>query len=130
MGVYILKFSPLGGAVQSFLYTDQQLGALEETLSAERLQPYRAMAEGDPIRALKLYERNTGLSESFYSVLQGLEVALRNSVHRTLTAELGRPDWYDSGFLNLEQLRPLDRRQGGTESGREATRSRARSPER
>jgi hypothetical protein len=96
-----------GTGLQAFFYTAEQVQALERTLSAERLQPYRALAHGDPVLALKLHARNTALSESLYGVLGGLEIALRNSVHGVLSSGLGRSDWYDSGLLQPEQQRPL-----------------------
>ena len=95
-------------AVQSFSYTADQLAALAEAISAERLAPYRVLAGGDPVLALQLYERNTALSEAFYGALQGLEITLRNRVDRALASGLGRADWYDAGILYPEQLRPLE----------------------
>jgi hypothetical protein len=79
-----------------FAYTDEQLTALEKTLSAERMQPYMLLADDDRRLALKLYEWNTGLSESFYGLLQGLEVALRNAMHSVMSNAYGRQDWYES----------------------------------
>ena len=58
--------------------------------------------------ALQLYVRNTALSESLFGVIQGLEVSLRNVIHETLTAGLGRTDWYDTGILEWEQQRARD----------------------
>ena len=46
-----------------FRYTDEQLTALEKTLSPERLQPYLILSNGDKVLAIKLYEWNTALSE-------------------------------------------------------------------
>ena len=38
---------------------------------------------------------NTAISAAFYGPLQGLEVALRNAMHRELAGRYG-PDWYDN----------------------------------
>jgi hypothetical protein len=54
--------------------------------------------------AIRLYERNTKLSEALYGVVQGLEVLLRNSIHRKMTAHIGREDWYEHvSFLDSER---------------------------
>lgn len=94
--------------MQPFSYTADQLEALAEAISAERLAPYRTLAGGDPVLAVKLYERNTALSEAFYGALQGLEVTLRNRVDRALASGLGCADWYNTGILHPEQSRPLE----------------------
>jgi hypothetical protein len=83
-----------------FAYTDEQLKALEKTLSIDRMRPYMILANDNKRLALKLYEWNTGLSESFYGLLQGLEVALRNAMHSSLCTDCGREDWYDVYPLN------------------------------
>jgi propanediol dehydratase large subunit len=41
------------------------------------------------VHALNLYEYNVALSEMVYRLLHGLEVAITNSIDRTLTAALG-----------------------------------------
>ena len=83
-----------------FAYTDEQLKALEKSLSIERMKPYMVLADDDKRLALKLYEWNTGLSESFYGILQGLEVALRNSMHSVMCKAYEREDWYEACPLN------------------------------
>jgi Abi-like protein len=86
-----------------FPYTTEQLEALGKALSIERLQPYVILSDRDPLLAIKLYEWNTALSESFYGLLQGLEIALRNAMHRVLGEAYGREDWYDVCDLRPEQ---------------------------
>jgi hypothetical protein len=44
---------------------------------------------------LKLYERNTALSEGLYGVIQTAEVAMRNSMNRVLVGYAGS-SWFDS----------------------------------
>ena len=63
-------------------------------LSRERLAAYFVMAKKIPERAIRLYERNTELSEALYGVVQGLEITLRNAVHNTLSATHGE-EWYE-----------------------------------
>ena len=86
-----------------FPYTDEQLAALDKTLSVDRLKPYLILGNNDRRLAIKLYEWNTALSESFYGVLQGLEIALRNSMHNVLCDEFNKNDWYDICPLQDEQ---------------------------
>jgi hypothetical protein len=79
-----------------FMYGSKELEAIRQSLSEERLNSYMALAANDLREAIRLYERNSSLSEALYGLLQGLEVTLRNAMHRTLAHGLGREDWYDS----------------------------------
>jgi hypothetical protein len=88
---------------QQFEYSRENLKRLELSLSTDRLNPYLSASQGDMRYAIALYEWNTALSESFYSLLQGLEVSLRNSMHRALTDYFGRPDWYTVIPLHSDQ---------------------------
>jgi Abi-like protein len=74
-------------------------GGLEQALSLERFSRYLAWAAGERARAIELYTLNTQLSESLYTPLQMLEVALRNRIHAVMT-EARHEDWFhDSGVL-------------------------------
>jgi hypothetical protein len=74
-------------------------GGLEQALSLERFGRYVAWAEGDRARALELYTLNTQISESLYTPLQMLEVALRNRIHTVMT-ETRHENWFqDEGCL-------------------------------
>jgi hypothetical protein len=74
------------------------------------------------VQAIQLYERNTELSEALYAVLQGLEVALRNSIHSVMTAHHGRDDWYDHVVLrDVERGRIADARVMIQQSGKPVT---------
>lgn len=86
-----------------FEYSGTNLGELERTLSADRLQPYQQSVGGDRERAVRLYEQNTHLAESLYGVLQGLEVALRNTIHTQLVAAFGLAKWWEVMKLEPEQ---------------------------
>ncbi len=83
------------GEVKSFPFDDEVLDALESSLSPERITTYVQATGGDRELALRLYTWNTAISAAFYGPLQGLEVALRNAMHRQLTAKYGA-DWYDN----------------------------------
>ena len=99
----------LEAALQDFLYTAEQLDALERTLSVARLESYVALARGNRLTAIKLYERNTALSQSLYGALQGLEIAIRNAFHTTLSKGLVDREWYESYPLALPQMNQLRR---------------------
>jgi hypothetical protein len=76
--------------------TEEQAIAIERRISVERLSKYAVSASGDRLEAIKLYERNTALSEALYTPLQGLEICLRNSMNLELTAFLGNA-WHENG---------------------------------
>jgi hypothetical protein len=78
-----------------FVYTSEALDNLDQSISIERLASFLALANADRHKAILLYEHNRLLSEGFYGMLQGLEVALRNSIHRVMSADTLAPDWYD-----------------------------------
>jgi hypothetical protein len=92
-----------------FQYTDEAISAIEKSLSPERLAGYIALAKGDKRLAVRLYERNTSLSEALYGVIQGLEISLRNALDRALAKELGRPDWYDQIAWEDKELESIQK---------------------
>jgi hypothetical protein len=67
---------------------------LEDTLSLERFGTYLGWAGGDRNKAVALYTLNVQLSESLYTPLQMLEVALRNRIHQVMSKEAGEA-WFD-----------------------------------
>lgn len=83
--------------------------ALLNTHSPDRFGTYLAHTSGDEERALRLYVYNTALSAAFYGPIQGLEVALRNALHKQLTIAHGE-DWYNhaKGFLDDNANRKID----------------------
>jgi hypothetical protein len=87
-----------------FTYSANDLNALFVYLSAERMAMYmKAVAYAKDItdrtrKALRRYEYNTAMSEAFYPVIQGFEVALRNAVHNRLCTDNGA-DWLDTFAL-------------------------------
>jgi hypothetical protein len=69
-----------------------------DALSLERFSRYLQWAEGSHSRALDLYDLNTQVSESLYTPLQMLEVALRNRVHSVMRS--ARHDrWFEDDDL-------------------------------
>lgn len=73
---------------------------LEAALSLERFGRYLDWAAGDRDAAIALYALNTRLSESLYTPLQTLEVALRNRIHSVLAVAKGEA-WFmaDAGLI-------------------------------
>ncbi len=67
---------------------------VEASLATERLDAYRQDGAA-PATALARYLCNVAISESLYAPLQMAEVALRNSVHRCLTARFSSSQWFD-----------------------------------
>jgi hypothetical protein len=93
---------------QPLAYTPEELENVKEALSEERLGPYLTLADDDLYEAIRLHGRNTSFSEARYGLFQGLEVALRNSMHRALSAGLARKDWYDSVTWRVAQQEQID----------------------
>lgn len=91
-----------------FNCTESQLDSLQRLISLPRLTPYLNLAAGDRRKAIKLYERNSDLSESLWGVLQGLEIALRNSIHESMINASGVTDWHDCINLHPRQISQLD----------------------
>ena len=88
--------------VKLFSYTNEILDELETSLSPERLRTYLQAARGNRQEAIRLHVRNTALSAAFYGPLQGLEVALRNALHKQLVTRYG-PSWYDNLEAGLDR---------------------------
>ena len=82
-------------------WDENTLDELEASFSSERLSTYVNAARGDRAKALHLYTWNTAISAAFYGPLQGLEVALRNAMHRRLTECYGSA-WYDNPATGLD----------------------------
>ena len=73
---------------------------IEAILHTERIDAYRQDG-ADSQLTLARYMLNMALSESLYPMLQFAEIALRNAVHRELTARCGSDAWYDSPRARL-----------------------------
>jgi hypothetical protein len=78
-----------------FEYSNDDLDALDLSLSKDRLDRYLRLGNGDRKKAIQFYEMNNIVSESLFGVIRGFEVALRNAYHRVLSAAAhDRADWY------------------------------------
>ena len=88
-------------------YSDEQILAIEKSLSPDRFNSYVIQAKGDRNKAILLYERNTELSEALFGVIQGVEITLRNSIHRTLQRDKGFDAWYDHIHLERSESEAL-----------------------
>ena len=88
-------------AIKPFPLGEPVLAALQTSLSPERFGTYLAAAAGDRAEAMRLYTWNTALSAAFYGPLHGLEVAVRNAMHRRLSLAFG-PAWYDDPRAGLD----------------------------
>lgn len=88
-------------SVNAFALTPAAIRALETSWSPERMATYISAAQGDREKAIRLYTWNTAVSAAFYGPLQGLEVVLRNAMHRSLSAVYDA-DWYDNPKLGLD----------------------------
>lgn len=75
--------------------------SLERAISLERLGKYLDSTNGELDEALALYERNTQLSEAFYTPLQCVEVCLRNTVNHRMTEMYG-DGWFQNGNAPLK----------------------------
>lgn len=73
---------------------------IEAILHTERIDAYRQDG-ADAKLTLARYMLNMALSESLYPTLQFAEIALRNALHRELTARFGTDTWYDSPQARL-----------------------------
>ncbi|MFP5393556.1 MAG: hypothetical protein ACLGI6_18740 [Gammaproteobacteria bacterium] len=69
---------------------------LEKHFSAARLGRYRAACGGDESRAAKAYVNNMLLAGTMMPMLSVLEIALKNGIHRRLSALYGRHDWWEA----------------------------------
>lgn len=75
----------------------QFVTALERPVSRVRLENYRNGVSD--FEMVVNYFYNLELSEAFYPTLQAFEVALRNSIHLTLSQHFQTPCWFDTAGL-------------------------------
>ena len=75
--------------------------SFESVISTARLSTYRRVARGDD-HAWALYRWNLDLVAGFGPLASDTEVALRNTIHEQLSAHFGRPDWWASPVLILD----------------------------
>ena len=82
---------------------------IKKYISEARLLRYEVVCHNDTRRALKLYQANLRLSQSFYPLLALLEVVLRNALNEQLTLHFNNPEWLKNealpnGFMSHQSL--------------------------
>lgn len=75
---------------------------LEKHFSTARLGRYRNSCGGDEARAARAYVSNMLLAEAMMPMLNVLEIALKNGIHRRLTLAYGRSDWWEAWAGNID----------------------------
>ncbi|CUI06465.1 hypothetical protein LXA47_29600 [Massilia sp. P8910] len=69
---------------------------LERHFSTARLGRYRSSCAGDERKAVSAYVNNMLLAGAMTPMLSVLEIALRNGIHRRMSALYQRPDWWEA----------------------------------
>lgn len=80
---------------------------LEYFLSQPRLNRFLVASGNSKSRAQKLYRANLRVAQSFYPVLNLLEIFLRNSCNHQVSSHFANPDWIiteKNGFMNSPSL--------------------------
>lgn len=100
-------------------------GLLRKAISHERLDAYRQRGtDGSDLNLFAHYAWNIALCESLYPALQGLEVALRNSIHDVATTAYRTEFWFDDPHVI-----PHPREQDTVRKAKEALLRDRKSPE-
>ncbi len=84
-------------------------------ISTSRIDRYLVAANQNNRKAERLYKANLKIAQSFYPLLNTLEVVLRNGINTTLEKYFADPDWIinqQTGFMIHPSLRHLDKRTG------------------
>lgn len=88
----------------------QLIADLEPSLSLPRMNRYRSAS---PLNASELdmltnYVWNMALADALYCSLGAVEIALRNTIHNSLSNHFGASNWYDqTGILDQFQIDDL-----------------------
>ena len=69
---------------------------LEKHFSSARLGRYRASFGGNEAKAAAAYVNNMLLAEAMMPLLSVLEIALKNGIHRRMSAMYARADWWEA----------------------------------
>lgn len=79
---------------------------LKQAISHERLEGYSSRKEMMGQESVYAhYAWNMALSESLYPSMQGIEIALRNSLHTAASQRFGSEKWFDDQLLVHERDR-------------------------
>lgn len=77
---------------------------IQRSISAERFSPY-INATAAPLDAAVIYYWNIALAEALYPTLAAFEIALRNTIHDSLTARQGGDEFWFRAVLAPAHLR-------------------------
>ena len=80
-----------------------QRDIIEKFLSAERLNKYTIVADGNHERAVDLYLENLNKCQNLYIKLHWLEVGLRNTINRQFLITYGS-NWFDNPKISFEEI--------------------------
>ena len=78
---------------------------LKISISDDRFEPYRRSHPQSDLAAYAAYAWNIALCESLYPALNGVEIALRNSIHDSATQKFGTDLWFNSRLKAPEKER-------------------------
>ena len=82
----------------------QYFSEFQRATSRSRLEPYLNHSPNrDEAQAFGTYLWNLALCESLYPALQGVEIALRNAIHDTASAEFEDEFWFKSQLTGYEK---------------------------
>lgn len=70
-----------------------------------RMAPYLRACDGNLARARRLYVWNIEISAAFWGPINGVEVAIRNAVHKVLAEHFDRADWWNTRSLDAQAVR-------------------------
>ncbi|KQQ21991.1 hypothetical protein ASF48_01780 [Rathayibacter sp. Leaf299] len=101
------------------LFDPAESTRLAELIGTGRLTPYLASTGGDAAAAIRLYCWNIEAGAAILGASGALEVGVRNSMHRELSAHWSQESWWDSAPLRANEadqirdaIRFLERRRG------------------
>ncbi len=87
-----------------------EYNAIERLISKERLKPYLSYHSNNFDNAVAHYKANIEISESFYSMLSVLEIALRNNIDFQLKRKFNDDNWFENPeFINIVNRFQIDR---------------------
>lgn len=64
-----------------------------DSISTERFKPYLLHCKNNSGKALRLYQKNVEVSQSFYAPLSVLEITLRNKIDQSFKNYFNNSDW-------------------------------------
>lgn len=99
--------------------TDGNIEDINKYISNARLKSYLEACQNDYIKALKLYQANMRLSQSFYPLLSLVEVILRNALNEKFTVYFNDDHWLinqKDKIMKDSSLTYKDRKTGKTKN--------------